>query len=385
VIFGAKNQRTEYPIKCRVFAAELTKKNEEYEKAMPSISVTATKLYLSRIGNRNFLFNKRICIVGENPYYKHFYRGAEILPQSFWLVDIVQDRLGYNSEKPYVRTAKSVKLKAKKPWNNITFEGNIEAAFLYDVVICSYLFPFSYRTSKSVLPIAAYGTGFRIIGKREAKDRFPLLEKWLDKAELTWKEKRKEKRDFDIIEWIDYNGKLTRQNPRKRYRVVYNKTGQDVVSTVVDSKHYNMKLIMAEATIYFETDKAEEAYYLASILNSPIVNSMIKPMQAKGLWGERGVEKKVLELPIPVFQEKNMIHQKIAKVGMEATKKAAKLLVPTCEQIEGIPKPTQIARIRGNIRSALNNELQEINDLSIKIFEDTAEGSKGILHFFKKT
>jgi hypothetical protein len=191
VIFGAKNQRTEYPIKCRVFAAELTKKNEEYEKAMPSISVTATKLYLSRIGNRNFLFNKRICIVGENPYYKHFYRGAEILPQSFWLVDIVQDRLGYNSEKPYVRTAKSVKLKAKKPWNNITFEGNIEAAFLYDVVICSYLFPFSYRTSKSVLPIAAYGTGFRIIGKREAKDRFPLLEKWLDKAELTWKEKRK--------------------------------------------------------------------------------------------------------------------------------------------------------------------------------------------------
>jgi len=385
VIFGAKNLRTEYPIKCKVFDGKLSKKNEDYDKAMLSISVTQTRLYLSRIGNRNFLSDKRIYFVGQNPYYKHFYRGAEILPQSFWLVDIVQDRLGYNSEKPYVRTSDSVRLNAKKPWNNITFEGNIEAAFLYDVIICSYLFPFSYRTSKSVLPIAAYGTGFRIIEKREAKDLFPFLEKWLDKAENTWKEKREEKRDFDIMGWINYNGKLTRQNPRKRYRVVYNKTGQDVVSTVVDSKQYNMKLIMAEATIYFETNKAEEAYYLASILNSPIVNSIIKPMQAKGLWGERGVEKKVLELPIPLFQEKNVIHQKIARVGMEATKIAAKLLVSMCEQTEGIPKPTQIARMRGNIRSALNSELQQINDLCIKIFEDAAKGSKGIMHFLRET
>lgn len=385
VIFGRKNSRTKFPVPTKIFNGTLEKKNEEYTKAMLNISSTESKLYLSRIGKRNFFSSKRINFVGKTPYYEKFYRGAEILPQSFWLVYIVQDSLGYDSEKPYVRTSESVQLHAKKPWNDITFEGNIEARFIYDVVICSYLFPFSFKTSKAVLPVEPNGASFRIVTKSEAKERYQLLEKWLNKAEATWKEKRKEKQDFDIIQWINYNGKLTRQNPRKRYKVIYNKTGQDVVAAVADLKQYGTKLIMAEATIYFETDKVNEAYYLASILNSPIVNAIIKPMQAKGLFGERGIEKKVLELPIPIFKETNLTHQRIAELGKEAAKKSTESLEQLLTLIKGAPKPTQIARIRSRIRSDLNKEIQEINMLTKKVLKEAVKGKKGILDFFKTT
>jgi len=384
VVFGRKNVKTKFPVRAKIFQGILEKKNEEYREAMPKISVSEARLFLSRIGKRDFLSYEKVEFIGESYYYDKFYRGAEILPQTFWLVDVLEQNLGYDAEKPYVKTAKVALLNAKKPWNEITFEGNIEANFLYEIVICSYLFPFSFRTSKAVLPIEQGRSGYRLIKREESMTKCPLLARWLEKVESSWNKGRKEKRKFNIYQWIDYNKKLTRQNPNKRYKIFYNKTGKDIVATVADVKKYRGKLILGEATIYFETDNGNEAYYLAAMLNSPIVNRVIKPMQAKGLWGERGIEKKVLELPFPRYKEKNANHRKIAEMGKLATAKARRELEQIFAENKGILKPQHIARIRRQIRDKLRTELEAIEDLTKEILTEDKKSRKSISDFFKE-
>lgn len=172
------------------------------------------------------------------------------------------------------------------------------------------------------MPILPTKSGVSLVRADLARGSYSLLAKWLEKAERLWAEKRKQKKKFDIYQWINYNRKLTRQNPKKKYKVIYNKTGKDVVATVIDMKSHRNRVILAEATIYYETDSKDEAYFLTSLLNSPKVNRLIKPMQAKGLWGERGIEKKLSEIPFPRFNRKNTDHRRLAQLGLQSSKKA---------------------------------------------------------------
>jgi len=384
VVFAKKGKKTKFPIKARIFEGNLGAKNENYEIAFPKVTTKDGKLFLSKIGKRDFLSYEKIEFEKESYYYKKFYRGAEILPQAFWLVEIQETDLGYDAQKPYVKTQSTVLRTAKKPWNDFVFEGNIERRFLYEVLICSYLFPFSYRTTLAVLPIEPTRSGFSLVTLDLARGRYPLLTKWLEKAEKLWKEKRKEKKKFDIYQWIDYNKKLTRQNPRKKYKVVYNKTGKDVVATVVDMQSHKNRAILAEATIYYETDNKDEAYFLASLLNSPKINQLIKPMQAKGLWGERGVEKKLLEIPFPQFNEKNTDHKRLAQLGVQSSKKAQIELDRILQEFKGEIKPQHVARIRRKLRDSLQEELKEIDRLTEKLLRQQMK-SNGSMDRFLKT
>lgn len=367
VIFAKKGKKTRFPIKAEIFKGKLGTKNENYEAAFPKITIENSRLFLSRIGKRDFLSYEKIEFVRESYYYKKFYRGAEILPQAFWLVDIQETDLGYDAQKPPVRTQSSVLRTAKKPWDDFVFEQNIESKFVYEVIICSYLFPFSYRTSLAVLPIEPAGSGFSLVRADLARGSYRLLAKWLEKAEKLWKEKRKQKRKFDIYQWIDYHKKLTRQNPKRKFKVVYNKTGKDIVATVVVMEKHKNRIILAEATIYYETDNKDEAYFLASLLNSPKVNQLIKPMQAKGLWGERGVEKKLLEIPFPRFNDKKKHHRRLAQLGLQSSKKAKEELNRILQEFKGEIKPQHVARIRRQLRDTLQEELKEIDGLTENI------------------
>jgi len=109
-------------------------------------------------------------------------------------------------------------------------------------------------------------------------------------------------------------------------------------------------------TYYFETSNFKEAYYLSSILNSPILNILIKPMQARGLWGPRDICKTVLELPITQFDENNTHHQRLAEIGKECSKKVGILL-----KCGGVGKIRSIGKLRSIVRDMLKDELKEID------------------------
>ena len=115
---------------------------------------------------------------------------------------------------------------------------------------------------------------------------------------------------MSIHERLDRYHGLIRQNPWPIYRVAFIRSGSIITSAFIDNTQpiffeVNGQEIPASGfladntTYYLETHNVKEAYYLTSILNSHIVDELIKPMQSRGLWGPRDIHKKVLELPIP--------------------------------------------------------------------------------------
>jgi len=152
------------------------------------------------------------------------------------------------------------------------------------------------------------------------------------------------------------------------YRVTYIKSGTILTAALVDNKPVSFQVngqeidasgfLADHVTYYFETEDLNEANYLVSILNSPIVDEIIKPMQSRGLWGPRDIHKKVLELPIPQFEAENPLHQRLAALGEECTQKVQDWLS------QGGPGQIKsIGRLRQMVRATLKPELEEINNL----------------------
>ena len=88
------------------------------------------------------------------------------------------------------------------------------------------------------------------------------------------------------------------------------------VSKKINGIEIKLNGFVADTTnYYYETSNEKEALYLVSLLNSPFVNSAIKGMQARGLFGPRHVHKKVLELSYPKFDDKNELHSELANLA----------------------------------------------------------------------
>lgn len=116
---------------------------------------------------------------------------------------------------------------------------------------------------------------------------------------------------------------------------------------------------VVDTTLYWAAfmDKSE-ANYVTAILNSRIVNEAIKPFQSTGLLGERHVHKKLLDLPIPLFDPKNPKHRKLSEMGLLAHKQ-----VQTAMNDPNFPIGSSLARQRAYTRTAVKDTLAEIDDL----------------------
>jgi hypothetical protein len=349
--------------------------------------VKESKIYLSKIGKRDFFSTEKVEFKGKSWYYEKFYQGASIVPGPFWQVDVITAELGFDYRRPFIKTNSYVSQNSKPPWKGIIFEGNVEREFLYEVCSSSTLFPFSYFTTLAVLPIIISSGSFKII-KREEATKYPLLAKWLEKAEKTWNKLRGEKQQkLDIYKRLDYASGITRQNPNKQFKVIYNRIGKDLVACVVQSKNHQGKIIFDDGILYYETDNENEAFYLASILNSSTINEMIKPMQAKGLFGERSIQKKVLEFPIPQFNKNDKTHIRLSELGKIATRKAQQRLKEILEKeykhLEYL-KPQHVARIRREIREHIKDELEEIDEIIQEILKEIPKKENPLNKFIKK-
>ena len=115
---------------------------------------------------------------------------------------------------------------------------------------------------------------------------------------------------------------------------------------------------------YYGTRKQTEADYIAAILNSNTVNELIKPFQSMGLMGERDIEKKVLELPIPLFDARKPEHAALATLGREARKAAAGAV----EAAEAEGWPGGLARRRAIVRSAISDVMGRIDEAVKALF-----------------
>ena len=190
--------------------------------------------------------------------------------------------------------------------------------------------------------------------------------KWFQNVENIWKIHKTEKsKGMDANGRLDFQHGLSEQNLNIPYLVLYNSSAKDANATIVKRDDLNLDFIVESTTYVFYTQIINEAYYLASILNSSIPNLMMKDFQARGLFGARHVHKKILDIFFPEFDETNKVHSKLAELGRNAHEKVSIYLEenPPDKEVSGI----HLGKMRTNIKKYLAEELKEIDDLVKKV------------------
>ncbi|MGA2742634.1 MAG: N-6 DNA methylase [Bryobacteraceae bacterium] len=289
-------------------------------------------------------------------YAVRFGQGATIVPRCFYFVS---SHLTFpiDPDGLYWAETDSEQLKvAKKPWDEVHLSGQVEGRFFYYTVLGGQILPFALLTpSLTVIPLVRDGS------RRDVWDSATLKRKgyrefgrWMEEAERIWKRNREKKASsVSLHEWLDYQNKLTAQQPRDEHLVLYNKSGTNVSAVSVRKSGFALPLVV-DFTVYAgAVGGPEEGDYLTSVLNSSVSNEAIKPFQAMGLLGERDIHKKLMDLPIPRFNPENSRHAALVNFGRQAREKAAGVLTSDA--------PTSVARLRGRMRVQLKNELDEID------------------------
>lgn len=396
-VIARKGEKTEYPVKGLVVEGKLPEHRHKVmplNEALKHLKVKGVKFYYNKIGTRSFLYPEKIGVASHrSPYYGEFYAGASINPQSVWLVDVVD---ASNPEVVVVQSSRRSlgrgKVKRRIP------PMPVEREFIYGVLTSAELLPFTHLPPNiAVLPIRPKGEGYEIITKNQARAKgYTHLSKWLSEAERIYKEARGAKK-ADLYHTLDYHRSLTGQSSKKKYRVVYTSSATYLTSAVTENKPIEVELdtgrvrlngIIIDSTLYrYDTNNEDEAYYLASILNSSFVDKAIKPMQTRGLYGPRDIQKRPLELPIPKYNPNNVLHRELAELGKEATRRANMLLPNLLKRFgydarlreRGYLLPQEVGRLRSVMRAHLEDILSRINKLTTQILSNQGGKSEGII------
>ncbi len=316
-------------------------------------------------------------------YWEQVIQGATIVPRCLWFVRPPAIARVIDKRRPQLETDTSTERQAKAPWKGIRLKGSVEAEFLFATMLSEGMLPFGWRQlSLVVLPLVLDKSGQKqLLDISAAIGRArPLLADWLRKAEKVWLRHRKSRED--LLDYLDWQKKLTRQHPTGVVKLIYNATGSYLCSCVVDARDVgSLQLhglpvrgfIAQHKNYWLETQGPEEAHYLCAVLNAPLVDEAIKPHQPRGLGGERGIERLPFEvLPIPRYNARDKRHRKLAKLSRDCHEKVECIVADADERWRTAP----IGRLRTELRQDhLRAELAEIDVLVTDILNGASANS----------
>ena len=331
---------------------------KEAKKYLTEEQKTATVI---RLGKRTAFSTQggRTNTANSSAYAKGFYQGATLVPRNFYFIKIETKNKPIEDDKTYwAETDKEVALSAKKPWDDVKMEGNIEGKFIFSTALSRHLLPFvMLEPITIVLPIIEDRGRLSIVSSdRLMSEGYRNFAKWMKQVETIWESRQGRKnKKINAYQWLDYRMKLTNQHlKRHRYLVLYNAAGTNICATMIDRISVAPPFIVEHKTYWCSCETEDEAYYLTAILNANIVNDEIKPFQSVGLQGERDIEKKVLDLPIPYFHEDDKSHRNISKLGKQCTQNAAAYI-----KEKGLPR--SLSQRRSVIRKHLEGLIEKID------------------------
>jgi hypothetical protein len=329
-----------------------------WAKAKTQLTEEPAKGRVIWLGNRCALSTGPGSKVPTKPskYAEVFRQGATTVPRNLFFVTVDDCPSPPLLDKTYwAATDERQALEAKKPYKEVRISGSVEGSFIFSTALSRHLVPFQLLAPVHiVLPLEIRNGHLDMLtGKQLNSKGYRDFGKWMEKAETIWKEKRGEKKRYSLAEWLDYSGKLTAQSLNHRHLLLYNHSGMNVAATYFDRKTAPAPFIVDVKLYWAAFSDAREAHYLVAILNSDAVNEAIKPFQSMGLLGERDIHKKVLDLPLPVFDEANVRHSEMADLGIRAYKQAKAIISDGSFPVDG-----SLASQRGYMRTALG----EIHD-----------------------
>jgi hypothetical protein len=364
-------------VRGEVFSGRLPRRNASLLEAQDALKVEEVQFFLNQRGKRSFWGTKGSVRGAVSPYKKRFFQGATIVPRAFWFVEVVPSPLGFDPNLPPLVTSRRAQEQAKDAYRGIVFKGNVESRFLYATLLSTDLLPFGHLDYRLVvLPIEPDGDHYRLLTADQARRRgYIWLAEWLERVQAEWEKRRGAKATrMDALAWLDYRHKLTTQNPQAAYRVIYPDINRLMLATAIHADR-PIFLRIAEQEIRlaghvtdyvnysYETDNEDEAYFICSVLNSFVVDALLRPFRRKEQGGHPHVTKKIFDVaPIPQFDPAQAEHRRLAELGKACSERVAAWLAA------GGPGKTQsIGRLRGVVREMLKEELAEIDECTARI------------------
>jgi hypothetical protein len=357
------------PLPARIFAGKLPAKNIALQEAQQYLTETATTLYLHTHERRSYWSEKVPSPSGQvSPYRERFREGATIVPRNFWFVQIPRSWMGIDPVLPPIKT-----YSPRSKYKISRDTGQIEARFLYATLLGDDVFPFGYRNPRMVaLPILPSGSEYELLDAEQLYKRgYFKMWRWIEYLESEWTRLRGSKAKQTVIEWLNYRNKLTSQNPQARYLVLYPDIQRISFALVVEPQQVVNELIqreqgvnisgfVVESVLYFcETDEADEAFYLAAVLNAPEIDRRLGGLRRKEQKSHPHVAKKIFDVaPIPLYDASNEVHRRLAELGKLCTHRVQAALAAGQIDIQ-----QNITALRRSVRDLLAEPLEQIDRL----------------------
>lgn len=311
-----------------------------------------------------------------NPYKPLFKQGATIVPRTLYFVDVegglpedLEDRI------LTIKTSETVKPDAKTPWKGLDLSGQIESRYLFSTALSKSIFPYCvYGFELVVLPIAVNrDTQGRASIEMLSPDKIMrngdlLASRWFRNCDTLWNINRTEKnRAITSYDYLNWQNKLVDQNLNARYLVVYNASAKDANAGVLDRDDNSLPFLAESICYTFSTDEELEAYYLSALLNSGFANAMIKDFQAKGLFGERHVHKKILDVYFPKFNPSIEEHVGLAEACRKLSIEAREFIA--AKDLTNYSGGLALGKLRLEIKGNFRKEIAAVENLIKKVYQ----------------
>lgn len=360
------------------WSGRLSRKNASLEEARESLEIEYSIFQTHTHDKRSYWASGDIQATRNASFYKkHFAQGATIVPRSFWFVQPQSSPFGFDASRPPLQSADRAISEAKPAYKTVFLEGQVESRFLYATLLSTDMLPFGHLPFRLVaLPIVPEGDGYKMINVAQARTLGAFdLAQWLERAEAEWQTRRSSKAEnMSIYERLNHVRGITNQKSQSKYRVLYGRSSTYLTAAVVENKPYSFEsggqeivsqgFIVDSTFHYAECTTANEAHFVAAILNAPIIDELIKPMQTRGLFGPRDIYGKVFDLPIPQYSAGDARHVALASLGVACDDKVREQIAS-----DATLATASIGRARGVIRQFLANELAQIDALVKAILE----------------
>jgi hypothetical protein len=348
------------------WAGNLPERDLSWHEAESMLISTKATAHLIYLGDRNALSTKPGRTSPNKPshYESSFRQGATILPRSFYFVKVSEMNGGIDPDRLYsVETEPEQAEEAKPPYDTVKMKGRVQGRFIFSTALSRHLLPFALVSPPAILlPCETNHGSLTVLTTYDLRRKgYREFAKWMHEAETIWNAARKQKAErHTLYQWLDYQGKLTAQNLSHPYLVLYNAAGTNISAAVVARRNLPLPFVVEHKLYWAAFDSDEEAHYLAATLNSSVPNEEIKPFQSLGLMGERDIEKKVFELPIPFFDEDKFDHRRLAELSKEAHRRATAYIAATL-------LPDSLGTRRAMVRKAVSETIEQIDSIVTRV------------------
>ncbi len=246
-----------------------------------------------------------------SPYAAEFFQGAIVVPRFLFLVEpVTGSPLGIGAGRLAVKSLR--RPNEKPPWKRLpTRRGTIERQFIRPLYLGESILPFRcLRPAQAVIP----WDGQRLLhGEDERLDLYPGLAQWWRSAEAVWSDNRSSER-LSLLEQLDYRRKLSQQFPAADHRIVYTKSGMYLAAAIVSDP----TAVIDHKLYWGPAASVDEALFLTAILNSTTLTMAVRPLQPRGEHNPRDFDKRVFQLPIPLYDADDAAHKWLVELAMRA-------------------------------------------------------------------